>query len=368
VSIFFATLALFPLAVFALESPEVQIEAERAGGSMQVSLTWPIVPGAEYYDVYGQGTDPYGQGILLARVIDHQFFYIVAGNVPPGFVQVPPGTFTMGQPGVNGNPEHEVTLTHGFYLGTYEVTNEQYREALQWAYDNGHVTANSTTVQAYGQQLVDLDHFVSELAFSEGVFSLLPVYGGDYQGLPSSLHPAKPVSWYGYACYCDWRSLMEGIDPFYQGDWDQDADHNPYEAPGYRMPTEAEWEYAARFNDGRTYPWGDEPPDCDFGNFSFGGFGSCVDWSAPVGTYPAGASELGLLDLFGNSAERTGDWMGDLGPDPVEDPLGPAGGEYRLAKGGSWVHGEMDCRCAERIGFSPGPGSNVGFRLCRTAP
>ena len=100
-------------------------------------------------------------------------------NIPP-MVLVPAGVFTMGD-GISygGMEEREVTLTNSFYLGQYEITNQQYLEAVQWAYDEGHVTASSTSVldnlDGSTQELVDLNDEDCEIAFLDGVFSIRDV-------------------------------------------------------------------------------------------------------------------------------------------------------------------------------------------------
>ena len=287
---------------------------------------------------------------------------------------VPAGTFTMGQSGVF-LPEHQVTLTNDFWLGTKEVTNQEYLEALQWAYDNGHVTASSSTVQAHGQELLDLDatdyceiafntetevFYLVARTFSSGSWGPGEAYP---EGYDPANHPAKEVSWYGSACYCDWRSLMEGLPAFYQGNWNQTAAHTPYTASGYRLPTEAEWEYAAQYSDERTYPWGETAPACDHVNHS-----SCVGWTSPVGSTPLGNSTLGLTDMAGNVFEWCGDWYGSYSSNTQENPIGASSGSARVVRGGFWYSHASVLRCALRGSSYPSStDSGMGFRLCRTA-
>jgi len=307
-----------------------------------------------------------------------RFYRVVAlGNgstipVPPGFALIPAGTFTMGFESTS----HEVTLTREYYLGLHEVTNQEYVEAVQWAYDHGLVTVNSNTVVSGSVDLLVVNHYLSEIAFNAGVFSVaMSTYdagswGPGYaypSGYDPADHPVKMVSWYGAALYCDWRSQIESLDPYYQngGDWNQNAGHNPYTAPGYRLPTEAEWERVARYDDGRYYPWSDASPNCGLTNYVDWNY--CVGWTAPVGSYPTGASELGLMDLAGNLFEWTGDWYGTAYY-PQTDPFGAPGGSWRVGRGGDFTTTGGDLYTFERFQESPASGSyHYGFRVCRTA-
>ena len=305
--------------------------------------------------------------------------YCVTETPPNNMTLIPDGTFMMGED--DGwpaeSPEHQVTLAHDFYLGTSEVTNQEYLEAVQWAYDHGLVTATSSTVQAHGQELLNLDDLDCEISFSGGVFSLAirsHIYDNDFfgdygpgvaypGGYNPAVHPVKEVSWYGAACYCDWRSLMEGVGAFYNGEWDQTPDHNPYTTLAYRLPTEAEWEYAAQYNDDRNYPWGDSGGGCSYANYY-----GCVRWSAPVGSIPLGNSALGLVDMAGNIEEWTGEWWGDYSGESQVDPLGPLTGSERVHRGGSWTpFNVLGTRCAHRYSDPPSSSSFfTGFRVCRT--
>jgi len=360
----FLLILFTPSLVYALDAPEANIQAERIGDSIHVTLSWSAVPGAELYKIYGL-TEPYGEGDLLARVQGYQYFYVVAEDTvvtPPACIHVPAGTFTMGLSGC-AEPEHEVTLTNDFFLGMYEVTNQQYMEAVQWAYNQGYVTANSSTVEAYGYELLDLDHSYSQITFTDGTFALVPVLGGTYAGQSSANHPVSLVTWYGAACYCDWISMVEGLQPFYEGDWDQYPGHDPYSAEGYRLPTEAEWEYAARFDDGRIWPWGDTPPDCNYANIL-----GCVGWSSPVGSYPLGASALGIMDIAGNLWEWVGDWGGAYDSEPQVDPHGPAAGDERVNRGGAFGSvGDYARSCYRQDQLPTMPDHGKTFRVCRTA-
>jgi len=307
--------------------------------------------------------------------IDSLTFY---ESLAPPMVLVPAGVFTMGDGAAYcGVDEHEVTLTQDFYLGQYEVTNQQYMDAVQWAYDNGYVIVNSSTVQdnfdGSTEELLDLDG-TGEIQFSGGVFSLRESPWSDAQnaypeGYDPSDHPVKEVSWYGAVRYCDWLSLQEGFPRAYEhsGDWSCNGD-NPYGATGYRLPTDAEWEYAAQYDDERFYPWGNESPDCNRVNYWPNS--PCVGWTSPVGSYPPAPAALGLSDMAGNVWEWCNDWHAcNLGPDPATDPTGPGSGSYRLLRGESWSGSDDDgLRCASRRYSSPyRTDFFYGFRIARTA-
>jgi len=280
---------------------------------------------------------------------------------------VPSGSFTMGDGVANcGIDERYVTLSRDFHLGLHEVTNQEYLMALQWAYDNGYVSESSGQVRdgldGTTEVLLEMDSDC-EIRFSDGEFYL---YDCGHGINPD--HPVKMVTWYGAARYCDWLSLQAGLPRAYMhgGDWACNQG-DPYGAGGYRLPTDAEWEFAAQFDDERVYPWGNETPDCDRANLMPSAY--CVGWTSSVKSYPDAPATLKLSGMAGNVQEWCNDWWTcHLGTVPVVDPTGPATGSGRVTRGGSWRSGGSALRCAHRDQEDPDfRWEGLGFRIAKTA-
>jgi len=236
-------------------------------------------------------------------------------------VHVPAGEFLMGSKGEpdagdNEYPQHTVYVSE-FWIDKTEVTNEQY-----------HRCVAAGTCQASS-------------------------YAGD-ERFNGANQPVVVVSWYDAQAYCEWA--------------------------GKRLPTEAEWEKAARGTDGRKYPWGN---NFDGSKVNFCDVNCGVDWkdseandgyqyTAPVGSYPEGASPYGALDMAGNVWEWCQDWYDEdyYASSPQHDPQGPSSGEHRVVRGGSWGHPEAGVRAAlRRDGYDPDDRDNIlGFRCVSQSP
>lgn len=215
---------------------------------------------------------------------------------------VPAGEFRMGcAEEEDARPLHRVRL-RAFELGRYEVTHAQYAKFL--AETGRQAPAHWTDTN----------------------------YSADTK-------PVIGVSWDDAAAFCAWV--------------------------GGRLPTEAEWEYAARGTDGRRYPWGDSLPDKTRAAFHRDvGFGFTV----PVGSTKDGASPFGMQDMAGNVFEWCADWYNPAyyGQAPEANPTGPATGEQRVIRGGSWISLPDACRAGARAQYPPGSRSLlVGFRVAR---
>lgn len=157
-------------------------------------------------------------------------------------------------------------------------------------------------------------------------------------------HPVVFVSWQDSEVFCAW--LTKRV-----------AKESGSEA--VRLPTEAQWDYAARGTAGRTYPWGEEEPDKRRANF-----GRHVGNTTPVGAYPEGATAEGVLDLAGNVWEWCRDWSARYSEHREKDPAGPKSGMSRVLRGGSFLNYPRNLRSAYRIGFDPEyQNENVGFRV-----
>ena len=211
-------------------------------------------------------------------------------------------------------PQHTVRLTEGFWIDKYEVTNAAFRAFVD---DGGYTTP------AY---------------WSEGGLAWLGRQKLDT--LPSACpgdrpeDPRRCVTWYEAEAYARWR--------------------------GGRLPTEAEWEYAARGPKSPRYPWGDEfdAARCNVVD---------TTGSVPVGSYPNGASWVGALDMSGNAMEWVADWLDVTyyAHSPVDDPPGPASGTVKVEKGGWWGSNPFVARSAYRHYEDPPEygDKHIGFRI-----
>jgi formylglycine-generating enzyme required for sulfatase activity len=368
-----------------MESGQSQQFSATVTGVANTAVTWSVDGGAVNGAINASGlyTAPETLPDSAAATVRaaSQVFPAMSGTatitfrssdpVPSGFVRVPSGSFAMGDGNSSsycGSNQYPVTLTEDFYLGQTEVTNQQYLDLLQWAYDRGSVSATTSSVaDAMGstEELLVLNGEGCEIAFSNGVFSIQDAGHGINPD-----HPVKQVTWHGAAAYCDWLSLKEGLPQAYDhGTWRCNG-VDPYRAQGYRLPTDAEWEYAAQYHDERIFPWGNEVPSCGRTNIA----GCNAGWTDPVASYPAEKSlgGKGLYDMAGNVMEWCNDWHRCAAAPSPTDPPGPVSGSYRVLRGGLWGTASpfTFMRCAYRYYYDPVPHGGflhyIGFRVART--
>ncbi len=268
--------------------------------------------------------------------------------IPSGFVSIPAGAFNMGSPlGEPGRDSdetlHEVTLTNGFHMSESEVTWAEWMDVRDWAVTHGYDDLSSGRNGRNGDE--------------------------------SGTHPVTEVSWWNAIKWCNARSEMEGRTPVYYTSANFGSENllrvgtsTPFadwSANGYRLPTEAEWEFACRAESSTAFYTGVItntellPLDPNLNAAGWYG-GNSESKTHAVGGKQANA--WGLRDMHGNVREWCWDWYGAYGGDAT-DPKGESSGAARVFRGGSWGGSAGDCRSANRDGFSPAPATdNYGFR------
>lgn len=239
-----------------------------------------------------------------------------------GMIYIPSGEFQMGcDPEHNAGfscvadvlPLHPVNLD-GYYIDQFEVTTEQYSECVAAGACEAPSNPFSETQESY---------------YGNAEFADFPVVY---------------VRWQDANNYCTWA--------------------------GKRLPTEAEWEKAARGTTPTTYAWGDEELSCSLGNvYDNSTAGACVGDTSKVGSYPEGASVYGVMDMTGNVWEWVNDWYTETyyKDSPSDNPGGPEGDTNRVLRGGSWAAQPVVQLVASRS-FDPyfNSSSDVGFRCAAT--
>ena len=266
-------------------------------------------------------TKRFGLGVVLVGILAAGSMAVLSGcplgsqNPVPGETRVfhgiefqwcPAGTFTMGSPANEegreaDETEHQVTLTKGFWLGTYEVTQAQWQSVM----------------------------------------------GSSPSDFSGASRPVEKVSWDDVQGFL--TRLNRGIGLF---------------RAEYRLPTEAEWEYAYRAGTTTRFYWGDDLNETAIDDYAW--YGQFLGETHPVGDKLP--NPWGLYDMSGNVYEWCQDWYGDYPAGPVTDPQGPPPDTNRVLRGGSWAAVPESCRAAYRDSdTSDYPSFLIGFRLLRTA-
>jgi formylglycine-generating enzyme required for sulfatase activity len=224
----------------------------------------------------------------------------------PSWITIPSGSFRMGSdpaddvvPYDHETPLHRVHVD-AFQLARTHVTNAQYAEFVT---ASGHQPPGHWLDGRMPEELAE--------------------------------HPVTYVDWHDARAFCQWA--------------------------GVRLPTEAEWEKAARGTDARIWPWGNQPPGAQHCNFE-----NHLTTTNPISQYPCGASPYGVLDMAGNAWEWTQSLAGVYPYDAQDGRESDAGGGARIVRGGSYIHGARDIRVADRHSFVPSTTDvYLGFRVAR---
>ena len=273
-------------------------------------------------------------------------------GIPAIDVDDPPMVkFTPQQPFMKGSEEiedvhpHPVSLSP-FWLGRYPVTNLEFARFIR----EGGYEDEENWYDEHPRFGFDGRDFLKKLNAKQPRF-----WDDERFGRVRPLAPVRGVSWYEAMAYCRWWTRTRAAD--------RARRHNE-EPVMLRLPTEAEWEYAARNGTDRRFPWGDDDPTPCHANYRAGN----LERTTTVGSYPRGATAEGLHDMAGNVWE----WCYDRYDDEyyrhsqTDDPRGPEDGVGRVFRGGCWVDNPVRLRCAYRLSYYPDLRVNYGgFRCAR---
>jgi len=299
----------------------------------------------------------------------------------PEIVLIPGGTFEMGDHHNLGGREHRndelpirTVSLKPFYIGKYEVTTAQYCDFL-----------NSAEVEVRNGLVWMGDTLLCDTRQSSR-YSRLQYDGKRFMVLEGKeRHPVTGIRWHGAAAYCNWLSVQQKLKPCYSKNWKCD-----FSANGYRLPTEEEWEYAARgglHSPYRIFPWGDDanPARANWPHSGDPFENGEEPYTTPVGYYDGsnhdgyqtldGSNGYGLYDMAGNVWEWCNDLYSESSAYPEIGKPMPDGKIYHVLRGGSWYNGLWGhSRVSNRNpGYFRGPKDpnhpyyHIGLRVARNA-
>ena len=286
---------------------------------------------------------------ILFIIILITFYLMANGN---RMILLEGGTFTMGDIWGNGQSDeipHQVTV-NSFYISKYEITHQQYIKFL----NNANIDK-----KAYfnGNQLVDMDDKYCPIKFKDSTF----IFSSNYFA-PDEDCPIIEVTWYGAVAYCNWKSKQKNLTPCYiikerevECDWS---------ANGYRLPTEAEWEYAARSGGQKDQKWSGTNQREKIEKYAW--YNSNSEFR-PHKIGQKKPNPAGLYDITGNVWEWCWDWYGQYSKSSQANPRGPSLGQKRIIRGGGWHSGPYNIRNSYRC-YPQHPiesGNDIGFRVVR---
>jgi sulfatase modifying factor 1 len=304
-------------------------------------------PGVPRIEAIGAGE----RTVKIGTITPPCYYRVVAERAPQGFVLIPAGPFQMGDTFREGwgqeLPVHAVNVS-AFFLQTRETTKEEWDAVLTWALANGYTFDNAGRGKAAN-------------------------------------HPVGEINWYDVVKWCNARSEKEGLVPCYYTDAartqvyktkqvDVTNDQVLWTANGYRLPTEAEWEKAARGGlAAMRFPWGDTISHSQANYWSFSDNAYDISptrerhpiyddfpYTSPVGSFAAYG--YGLYDMAGNADEWCWDLDGPYDTGSPSNPRGASSGDSRVLRSG-----QTDCRVAYRSANSPFSSVNSGFRVARSS-
>ncbi len=264
----------------------------------------------------------------------------------PAMILIPAGSFNMGcDIDFSGEkPVHTVELS-SFYFGKYPVTNEAFCAFLN----------------SEGNQIEDNVNWVNIVSTKWCGILGGPRPGSFRVSQGYRNRPVVSVTWYGAVSYCNWLSVQSGYEPCYGPRNNRGKDPSIWlSGKGYRLPTEAEWEYACRAGTDTQYYWGDNI-DGAYCWYQANSSGNHHDVGLKL------PNSFGLYDMSGNVSEWCNDWYGPYPDTSVKNPSGHPSGQARVPRGGSYCSGAFYCRSSSRSCSWPSALCNsLGFRLARS--